>query len=202
MTTTTSNAMIERIYKRVLSIGGFVGLVAMTWQASERIHMLKNPGIGLSCTLNPVVDCGGVLGNHLSAIFGFPNAFLGIIFFAILTACGLLLWSGGKFTGWFRHFVMGVSAVLMAFSVWFFGVSLYILGKICIFCVFGWVASVPIFWYGLVYYLQSSTKKLSKRSERFLTFAVKHHVDVVLFTYTIMLALFLFRFRDYYFSGR
>lgn len=191
---------LERIYAAVLSYGGIVGLIAMTWQASERIHMLKNPGVGLSCTLNPVVDCGGVLGNPLAAVFGFPNAFLGIIFFAILATSGLVLLSGGKFVGWFRHFVIGVSTILILFSVWFFGVSLYSLGKICIFCVFGWIASVPMFWYGVLYYLQNADKKLAKRISTFLNFGLKHHIDVIILTYSVMLVLFLLRFNDYYFN--
>ncbi len=200
MKTTITSFNLDKIYAYVLSIGGLVGLVAMTWQASERIHMLKNPDAGLSCSLNPVVDCVGVLGNKLAAIFGFPNAFLGIIFFAILGTAGLLLLSGGKFIGWFRQFVLGVSTVLILFSVWFYGASLYSIGKICIFCVFGWIASVPIFWYGLLYYLQSSNKKLSERSASILDFGKKHHLDTVVLIYVVMFLLFLFRFRDYYFN--
>ncbi len=191
---------LEKIYAYVLSLGGIVGLVAMTWQASERIHMLKNPDAGLSCSLNPIVDCVGVLGNRLAAIFGFPNAFLGMIFFAILATAGMLLFSGGRFVGWFRKFVMAVSTVLILFSVWFYGVSLYSIGKICIFCVFGWIASVPMFWYGLLYYLENSNQKLSKRSARFLEFGKKHHIDAIVLAYVVMLVLFLFRFRDYYFN--
>jgi uncharacterized membrane protein len=62
-----NNKLIARIYAWVLTLGGSLGLIAMTWQASERIHMLKNPGVSLNCNLNPVVDCGGVLGNKLAA---------------------------------------------------------------------------------------------------------------------------------------
>ena len=200
MKSATTKFNLEKIYAYVLSIGGLVGLVAMTWQASERIHMLKNPSVELSCTLNPVVDCGGVLGNHLAAVFGFPNAFLGIVFFAILGTSGILLLSGGKFVGLFRRFVLLVSTILFLFSVWFFGVSLYVIGKICIFCVFGWVASVPIFWYGLLYYFQNAGKNVSKKNSELLSFGVRHHVDAVMMMYVIMLLLFLFRFRDYYFN--
>ena len=108
---------ISLAYPYILSVGGIVGLIAMTWQATERITMLKNPGVELSCSLSPVVDCAGVLGNNLAAVLGFPNAFLGMIFFAILATCGLMLLSGGVFKSWFRHFVMAVSIVLILFSI-------------------------------------------------------------------------------------
>lgn len=191
---------IERIYALILSAGGTIGLIAMTWQASERVHMLKYPSLSLSCNLNPIVDCSGVLGNRLAAVLGFPNAFLGMIFFSILATSGLVLLSGGKFIGWYRHFVMAVSLVLILFSVWFFGVSLYVLGKICIFCVAGWIVSVPIFWYSLLHYLQSSTGKIKKSTERFTKFGLKHHFDVVVFVYATMIILYLLRFSDYYFN--
>lgn len=191
---------ISRIYAWVLSIGGTLGLIAMTWQASERIHMLKNPGIALNCNLNPVVDCGGVLGNKLAAVLGFPNAFLGMIFFAILASSGLMLLSGGTFQKWYRHYVMVVATILMLFSVWFFGVSLYVLGKICIFCVVGWVVSVPIFWYSLIYFLQNCTKKFGDATQKFTNFITRHHIDIVVVTYAIMIVLYLIRFREYYFG--
>jgi uncharacterized membrane protein len=191
---------IERIYPFVLTIGGLLGLIAMTQQATERINMLKNPGADLSCNLSPVVDCSGVLSDGLAAVMGFPNAFLGMIFFAILTTSGLMLLSGGTFTGWFKHFVMAVTTVLLLFSVWFFGVSLYVLGKICVFCVVGWAVSIPMFWYGLLYYLHTAGGKIAFKTASFAEFGRKHHLDVVLTLYAVALFLFLFRFRDYYFS--
>lgn len=195
-----NNQLILRIYSWVLAVGGTLGLIAMTWQASERIHMLKNPGVALNCNLNPIVDCGGVLGNKLAAVLGFPNAFLGMIFFAILASSGLMLLSGGVFQKWYRHFVMAVATILMLFSVWFFGVSLYILGKICIFCVVGWVVSVPIFWYSLIYFLQNTQKKRSTNFQKFTDFIARHHIDIVAVTYVVMIVLYLIRFREYYFG--
>lgn len=191
---------IDRIYPYVLAIGGSVGMIAMTWQASERIHMLKHPDLALSCNLSPIVDCGGVLDNHLSAIFGFPNAFLGMIFFTILATSGLMLLAGGALKNWYRHFVIAVSLVLFLFSTWFFGVSLYILGKICIFCVAGWVVTMPLFWYGLLFYLSTATGRLKQKSGSFLSFSLKHHLDVLLLIYVVMIALYFIRFNYYYFS--
>lgn len=195
-----SDRDFTRIYGYVLSIGGILGLIAMTWQSNERIHMLKNPGVALQCNLNPVVDCGSVLGNRLAALFGFPNAFLGMIFFAILAASGLMLLSGNTFKGWYRHVVMVVTLFLAGFGVWFFGVSLYGIGKICIFCAVGWFVSVPIVWYGIRQYLHSCGTALSSLGQRVLDWLSQHHLDVVILTYAIMLTLFLLRFREYYFG--
>lgn len=200
MSAPKSPSNIDRLYSYILAFGGSIGLIAMTWQASERVQMLKHPTVSLSCNINPIVDCGGVLGNHLAAVLGFPNALLGMIFFTILATSGLVLLSGGTFKGWYRHFVMAVSLILALFSVWFFGVSLYILGKICIFCVVGWVVSAPIFWYGLLFYLQSATGSIQRKTELFTKFGLKHHFGGLMVIYATMLALFLIRFKDYYFN--
>lgn len=35
---------LQKTYAWILTGGGFAGLVAMTWQAAERVAMLKNHG--------------------------------------------------------------------------------------------------------------------------------------------------------------
>lgn len=193
-------ALLQRMYAYVLSIGGAIGLIAMTWQASERVTMLKNPEAALSCTINPIVDCAGVLNDGLSAVMGFPNAFLGMIFFTILATSGLMLLSGGKFQGWFRHVVLAVSLILILFSGWFFAVSLYVLGKVCTFCMVGWAVSIPIVWYGILYYLKTAKGRLAKKSERFVAFGLRNHLVVVVSLYLLMIVLFFIQFREFYFG--
>lgn len=184
---------LEQLWGRVLLLGGGAGLVAMTWQASERIHMLKNPGTTLSCNLNPIVDCGSVLGNKLSALFGFPNAFIGMIVFSMLVLSGLFIYVGVKPNKAFRSIVLILASVLLGFSFWFFAVSLYVIAKVCIFCVVGWVVSVPIFTYTLANWRESNKSKLS-------AFFASNHINIIVSTYVIMLMMFLFTFSDYYFG--
>jgi len=185
-------------YPAILTIGSFIGLIASFWQAAERVHMLKYPTAILNCNLSPVVDCSGVLGNKWAALFGFPNAFLGIVMFTILFTAGLLLMSGGEFTKKFHKFILAVSVILILFSVWFFGISLYVIGKVCIFCLVIWAASIPIFWYGLLYYSAMHAKQHGLK-KNLVHFGSKNHVFIVLVAYMTMIALFLLRFSDYYF---
>lgn len=189
---------LDKWYARLLTSGSLIGLVASLWQAAERVHMLKNPDAVLNCNINPVVDCSSVLNDKLSALFGFPNAFLGMVMFTILFVSGLLLLAGGKFNGWYRHLVAAVSFILLCFSAWFFGVSLYIIGKVCIFCLFIWAMAVPIFWYGLLYWLSSFTKP-SKWQQSLMAFGNKYKIEPIITIYILMAILYMFRFRDYYF---
>lgn len=167
-------------------------MVAMTWQASERIHMLKNPGGALSCNLNPIVDCGTVLGNRWAALFGFPNAFIGMIVFAMLALSGLYILLGTTPNRSYRNVVMALASILLAFSVWFFGMSLYVIGKVCIFCAVGWIVSIPIF----VYTLANWTNEQSGIGKFFR----KNHINLIAVSYVVMLMLYLLKFLDYYFG--
>ena len=185
-------------YPWVLIGGSLVGLVASIWQAAERIQMLKHPDLPLSCNLNPVIDCGTVLSNRWASLFGFPNAFIGIAIFAMLLMAGVLLTSGGKPSRFFSHFLFGVSVVLILFALWFFGMSLYVIGKVCIFCLFIWTASVPIFWYGLLDYLRTLGPKNWLR--RLQVVGEQNHWLVLAAAYIALAALYFLRFKAYYFG--
>ena len=190
---------MKKWFPKILTAGSLVGLVASFWQAAERVHMLKNGAQNLQCNLNPVIECGGVLSHRLAALFGFPNAFIGMVVFAMLLAAGLFLLSGVKPNLFFRRFVMALSTILILFSFWFFGVSLYVIGKVCIFCIFIWAASVPIFWYGLLDYL-SASKRSSNWQDFVYQFGTKNHLSVLITVYAVMLAMFLLKFKEYYFG--
>jgi uncharacterized membrane protein len=160
--------------------------------------MLKYPQASLNCDINPIVDCGGVLGDKLSAVFGPPNAFIGMVLFAMLFAFGLQRLHG-TWTKLTSFIVVTLSKILFLFSAWFFSVSLYSLGKICIFCIFIWFVSVPIAVYGVKDYLENK-KALNSYQESAKRFMIKHHFTIVVTLYATMITLYLLRFREYYFS--
>ena len=190
---------ISKFYPWVLLGGSSVGLVASVWQAAERVEMLKYPGKALTCNLNPVIDCGGVLSNRWSSLFGFPNAFIGIAMFAMLFMAAVGLLTGTKFSRGFQRMLLGVSTILILFSLWFFSMSLYVIGKVCIFCLFIWAVALPIFWYGKLVYFQNNPPR-NLRLQRLFAWFQKHHLDTLALAYAILLILYFFRFRSYYFG--
>jgi uncharacterized membrane protein len=161
--------------------------------------MLKHPDIALSCNLSPILDCGSVLGNRLAALFGFPNALLGIVMFTVLSTFGLLLLSGVELRKSSWKILAAVTLMLILFSIWFFGVSLYSIGKICIFCIFIWSVSVPIFLYGFEWLIVNKYLDASWVQSKFIKRLRNNHNEIVLGTYVLMLVLYFYRFREYYF---
>lgn len=196
----TNNFNFKNWYTGALIVGGIVGFVASLWQAAERVHMLKNPSLPLECNLNPIVNCGSVLDHKLSALFGFPNAFLGIFFFTFLLVSGVVLWANGeklKKVFWQIQFV--VNAILLGFALWFFSVSLYVIGNLCLFCIFVWLSAIAISWYGLWWHRANQTFGFLGKVP-----APKKFKDWHLFgpiaIYLLMIALALIKFNDYYFG--
>ena len=186
---------LNKWYPRILTLGAIIGLVASFWQVVERITMLKDPGAALSCNLNPVIDCGSVLSNRWAALFGFPNALIGIVMFTILMTFGLAMLAGVKARDWFWKAFGVVALILILFSVWFFGMSLYVIGKVCLFCIFIWTVSVPIFLYGIDWLV--ANKHLGE--PKFLKALRRYHTESVVLIYMLALALYFYRFRTYYF---
>jgi len=187
------------IYPKILTLGALIGLIASFWQVVERINMLKNPGAELSCNLNPVIDCGSVLGNKWAALFGFPNALLGIVMFTVLLTVGLMLLSGIQLKKWFWKVFLSVEVMLILFSVWFFVTSLYVIGKVCIFCIFIWAVSVPVFLYGIDWLITSGYIKGSWTNSRAIAWLRKYQSESLVAIYVSMLLMYFYRFRDFYF---
>jgi uncharacterized membrane protein len=196
---TNKSTWLDQWYPKILLVSSLFALVASFWQAAERIHMLKNPTVPLNCNLNPIIDCGGVMSHRLAALFGFPNTFIGMVMFSMLLASALVLLSGSSFKKSFHKFVLALSTIAIGFSAWFFWASLYVIGKICIFCLAIWPASIILFWYGLLYWF-SKQDQLSAGRKKFYKFGMRNHWFVVFCVFLLMLTLFLLRFRDYYFG--
>lgn len=187
----------NRLYAKVLAIASAAALTASFWQAAERINMLKNPSLDLSCNINPVVDCGSVMSHRLAALFGFPNAFIGMVMFSMLLLAGLLLLSGNVLNKKAMNVVLLLATLAAGFSVWFFGASLYVIGKVCIFCLVIWPASLTLFWFTLLEWLG-----LDKRRGWLATvqkFGEKYRYEVLIAVFVAMALLYFYRFREFYF---
>lgn len=190
---------IKLTYPQILVGAAAIGLVSAFLAAYERVQMLVEPGKELSCSLNPVIDCGGVLAASQSSVFGPPNMFIGMVVFSMLLALGVQLVTGGTWTRFTRKLALALVYSMVLFSGWFFYVSLYELAKICLFCLAIWPVTVVLGVYTTKYYLEQE-KKLSARMKSVRDYLQKNHLFVVFLVFAVMLTLFLVEFRDYYFG--
>jgi hypothetical protein len=122
-----------------------------------------------------------------------------MVVFTLLLGFGLQRISGGSWTSFVAKVALFFSVLIFGFSIWFFAVSLYVIGKICIFCLFIWLVSMPIGIYGVKDYLENQ-KKLGKLTGGINGLLQKNHFTILIVIYAVMVTLYFLKFQEYYFG--
>jgi len=119
-----------------MSAASAVGLIASFWQLMEKLAILKNKDVVLSCNLNDVFSCSNVLNAHQASVFGPPNSVIGIIMFTFFLGIAVVGLTGSKLAKKLALAVQGLALFMLGFTLWFLFQSTYRIQSICIFCLF------------------------------------------------------------------
>lgn len=175
----------------MLLFGGLAGLAASSVLTFEKLRMMTDPAYAPSCDFSAVVNCGSVMGSPQSAVFGFPNSFLGIAGFAVVALVGGALLARVRLDGWFwAGLQVGVTAGAV-FVHWLITQSLYEIGALCPYCMIVWSVTIPIFWQVTLRNLEQRRRFSSSRTGGFLG---RHRWLPVFAWYLLVLVLVLVRF--------
>lgn len=178
-------------------VGGALGLAAAFVLTLEKIELLKDPAHQLSCSLNPVLSCGSIIGSDQASAFGFPNPFIGIAGFSVVITIGMAIFAGAKFKKWFWQGLQIGSLLGVIFVHWLIHESLYEIGALCLYCMLVWSVTMPIFWYTTLRNINEGDLKMVK-SESLKKFIFDHHLDILVSWYVIVIVLILVRFWYYW----
>ena len=182
----------------LLLIGGFIALAASFVLAVEKYALLADPAYVPTCSLNPVVSCGSVMGSPQAVAFGFPNPLLGIAGFALVTGTGAALLSGARLAGWYwAGLQVGVTGG-MVFVHWLIFSSLYRIGALCPYCMVVWAVTIPVFWYVTLRNLAALVHRLPAPVARGVAAARAHHGVVMTVWFLLIAAAILQRFWLYW----
>ncbi len=161
-------------------------------------NRLKNPEFVPVCNLNPILSCTSVADSTQAHAFGFPNYFIGIAGYAAVATVGAVLLAGTRLKRWFwRFFALGLTFSIL-FLTWLQFQTLYRIGALCIFCMIVWACTIPMFWYTTLYLFQNGSLPTPKWFKRPLGFMRKHHGDILLIWFLIIIGLILKRFWYYW----
>lgn len=193
----TSNSIAKRLPALLLG-GGLLGLLASFTLAVEKVEILKNPAFEPSCNINPILSCGSVMITSQAEAFGFPNPYLGILGFSAVATVGAALLAGAKFKRWFWiSFNIGLLLALI-FVHWLIFQTLYRINALCPYCMVVWTVTIPIFWYTTLYCLSEKIIKTPQSLKSIVSFAQKHHGDILILWYLAIIGLILNRFWYYW----
>jgi uncharacterized membrane protein len=129
-----------------LIIAGLVGLTAAFALTVEKIHKLLFPDEAASCDYSVIVQCGKNLASWQGSLLGFPNPLIGLMAWSVVITVGVGMLAGARYANWFWQGLNIGAAGALAFVIWLFSQSVFVLGTLCPWCMVTWAATIPFFW--------------------------------------------------------
>lgn len=181
-------------YWILLSIGAGIGLLASFLQTLEKLALLDNKNAQLVCDINSAFSCSTVLSAPQSSLFGFPNSLICIIVFTTFLVTGLVGLTGGSVGKGMKKVLLGLAIFMLLFALWFLYTSTFVIGSICIFCLFCFSGLLLV--NDAIWHLAIDGVQLPQ----WLRSATAKHFDIVLLVILAMVVICMVAIR-FYISG-
>jgi uncharacterized membrane protein len=182
----------------LLIIGGVIGLICSFVITNDKLQLAENPHFIPSCNLNPVISCGSVMASKQGSAFGFPNPWIGLAAFAVLVTIGVSILAGAKLKRWFWIGLEAGIVLGLLFAYWLLFESVYRIRALCPYCLGVDIVVITLFWYVSLYNVQEKFIVLRGRWAALAAFARKHHLDILLAWFILLIVLILQHFWYYY----
>lgn len=129
----------EMLFFAVLS------LIASFVLSYDAILIAKDPNVVLSCSINPLLDCVKVGSTWQANVFGFPNAFLGLISEPVVMTIAVASLAGVRFPRWFMFTANIVYFLGVIFAYWLLFQSTFVIGALCPWCLLITISTTFVF---------------------------------------------------------
>lgn len=126
-------------------VSSSLSLIASFVLSVEAITLAENPNAELSCDINTVISCGTVASSWQSQLFGFPNAFLGLVAEPVVITIAAASLGGVRFPRWFMFSAQVVYTLGLVFAYWLFYESMFHIGALCPWCLLVTVSTTLVF---------------------------------------------------------
>lgn len=123
-----------------------LSLVASFVLSYDALILAKNPDAVLSCTINAVLDCAKVGNTWQANVFGFPNAFLGMISEPVVMTIAVASLCRTRFPRWFMFTANVVYLLGVIFAYWLLVQSTFFIGALCPWCILVTLSTTFVFW--------------------------------------------------------
>ncbi|MFJ8580953.1 vitamin K epoxide reductase family protein [Micromonospora sp. NPDC093277] len=169
-----------------------LSLLASFVLSVDAITLAADPAAELSCNINAVISCGTVGSSWQSHLFGFPNAFLGLISEPVVITVAVASLGGVRFPRWFMFAAQVVYTLGLAFAYWLFYQSMFHIGALCPWCLLVTVSTTLVFSTLTHVNIRDGNLFLPPRTQSALAAAVRANVDlmvVVIWMLVLVLAI-------------
>lgn len=170
-----------------------LSLIAAFVLSYDAIELAANPTAQLSCDINAVLSCGKVALSWQASLFGFPNAFLGMITEPVVITIAVAGLAGVKFPRWFMFAAQVVYAFGLAFALWLFSQSMWVIGALCPWCMLITVSTTLVFLTLLHYNIREGNLYLPPAAQRRARAWVREDYDLYAgIAFVVLLAVLVF----------
>lgn len=143
-----------------------ISLYAAFVLSVDAVLLAANPDAVLTCDLNSVVSCGAVGKSWQAELFGFPNAFLGLMTEPVVITIAVASLSGVKFKRWFMFTAQFIYLLGLIFAYWLFYQSSFVIGSLCPYCMLITLGTTLVFFTLLHYNIRENNLYLSEKWQR------------------------------------
>ncbi|MDQ7993124.1 MAG: vitamin K epoxide reductase family protein [Propionicimonas sp.] len=122
-----------------------LSLIASFVLSVDAIELARNADAALSCNINEVISCGKVGVTWQANLFGFPNAFLGLVAEPVVITIAVASLGRVKFPRWFMFSAQVVYTVGLGFAYWLFYQSMFHINALCPWCLLVTLSTTLVF---------------------------------------------------------
>ncbi|WP_305707362.1 vitamin K epoxide reductase family protein [Nocardioides sp.] len=161
-------------------VASVASLVASFVLSIDALRLAENPNADLGCDINAVISCGTVAGSWQSSLFGFPNAFLGLITEPVVITVAVASLAGVRFPRWFMLTAQVIYTLGLAFAYWLFHQSMFEIGALCPWCLVITLATTLVFFELTYVNIRDHNFYLPARTQAALVRFIRSDLDIIL----------------------
>ncbi|MGB3675161.1 MAG: vitamin K epoxide reductase family protein [Candidatus Nanopelagicales bacterium] len=126
-------------------VSSVLGLIASLVLSAEAITLAANPAATFACDLSSKISCGAVASTWQANLFGFPNAFIGLMAEPVVITVAVAGLAGVAFPRWFMVSAQAVYTIGVVFAYWLFYEAYFVIGALCPWCLLITVTTTLVF---------------------------------------------------------
>ena len=199
-TTQAAHNRLGKWYPILLIVCSIIGLIASFIISYEKEALLKNPKFRPGCDLNPIISCGSVMSSPQGSVFGFPNAWIGLVGFGVLITVGVGVLAGARYARWFWLTMLTTISAGLVFAYWLLYQSMFNIHALCPYCLTVDVMVITLAWYTKLYLIDQGIIRIPAKLKAVAGFGRKHHLDLFVLWLLIVTAFIIHHF--WYYFGR
>ncbi len=182
----------------ILIICGVIGVIASLVITQDKFELAANPHFQPICDLNPIISCGSVMQSAQAHTFGFMNPYIGLIGFPVVVMTGVAMLAGARFKRWYWLGLQVGLALGTAFAYWLLWQSIYRIHALCPWCLSVDVVITTALWYVTLFKFGNGYLSLSTSLQKLGNFARRHHLDILIFWFVLVIVIILNHFWYYF----